>query len=150
MNIKEKSVPIGQNFDWDSIGTISGQQLKITMDEHNHQKIVVSTIRREHPDILIFAIPNGGKRTALQGSRLKDEGVLAGVPDLMVAHAAHGYHGLFVEMKTPHGSTSKEQKTVIAQLAKEGYLCTVAKGYEQALSAIRDYLQNGASHDEQH
>lgn len=111
------------------------------MTEHEHQKIVVATIRRDFPDLVIFAIPNAGTSSPQRGAWLKEEGLLAGVPDLMVARASQGFNGLFVEMKTPTGSTSKEQKKVIAQLQQEGYRCEVAKGYEKALIIIREYLE---------
>ena len=67
---------------------------------------------------------------------MKAEGVLAGIPDLMIARAAQGFYGLFVEMKTLTGSASKEQKAVIAKLQAEGYRCEVAKGYDCALKII--------------
>lgn len=110
------------------------------MLEHEHQKIVVATIRRDFPDLIIFAIPNAGTASPQRGAWLKDEGVLAGVPDLMVARASQGFLGLFVEMKKPKGSASPEQKAVMATLAKEGYLCRVCKGYQAALDEIRYYL----------
>lgn len=110
------------------------------MIEHDHQKIVISTIRRDYPDLLIFAIPNIGTASPQRGARMKAEGVLAGIPDLMVARAAQGFLGLFVEMKTLTGSASKEQKAVIAKLQAEGYRCEVCKGYAAALEVIRGYL----------
>jgi len=112
------------------------------MTEHDHQKIVISTIRRDFPGVLIFAIPNAGTASPQRGARLKEEGLLAGIPDLMIARAAQGFHGLFVEMKTLAGSASKEQKAVIAKLQAEGYRCEVAKGYDCALKIIRDYLES--------
>jgi len=110
------------------------------MTEHDHQRIVISIIRRDFPGLLIFAIPNAGTASPQRGARLKEEGLLAGVPDLMVARAAQGFYGLFVEMKTLTGSASKEQKSVIAKLQAEGYRCEVCKGYAAALEAIRGYL----------
>lgn len=49
---------------------------------------------------LIFAIPNGGKRDPRQGKWLKDEGLMAGVPDIFLALPGGGYAGLFIEMKS--------------------------------------------------
>ena len=110
------------------------------MTEHDHQRIVISTIRRDYPDLLIFAVPNIGTASPQRGARMKAEGVLAGIPDLMIARAAQGFCGLFVELKTLTGSASKEQKSVIAKLQAEGYRCEVCKGYAAALEAIRGYL----------
>lgn len=110
------------------------------MLEHDHQRIVVATIRRDFPDLIIFAIPNAGTASPQRGARLKEEGLLAGVPDLMVARASQGFYGLFVEMKSLTGSASKEQKALTARLQAEGYKCAVCKGYQAALDVIREYL----------
>ena len=47
------------------------------------------------PKELLFAIPNGGKRSPVTGSILKAEGVRRGIPDLMLAIPRGNYHGLF-------------------------------------------------------
>ena len=112
------------------------------MLEHDHQKIVVAAIRRDFPDVVIFAIPNAGTASAQRGARLKEEGVLAGIPDLMVARASNGKLGLFVEMKTTKGYASPEQKDMIAALQAEGYAAEVCRGYESALATIRNYLHS--------
>lgn len=36
----------------------------------------------DRPAPVMYAIPNGGRRDAITGARLKAEGVLAGVPDI--------------------------------------------------------------------
>ena len=110
------------------------------MLEHEHQKIVVAEIRRDFPDVLIFAIPNAGTASPQRGARLKEEGLLAGIPDLMIARASQGKLGLFVEMKSETGGASPEQKKMIAKLQAEGYAAIVCKGYAAALTAIRAYL----------
>lgn len=112
------------------------------MDEHNHQRLIVAWFRSRYPDLdrLFFAIPNGGKRDPVTAKRLKDEGVLPGVPDLLLAVPAGGYAGLFLEAKTRTGSASKAQKEVGAALAGQGYSVVVAKGYEAMKAAIQEYL----------
>lgn len=95
------------------------------------------------PGALLFAIPNGGKRTASNAARLKREGVLAGIPDIMLAWPAHGYHGLFVEMKRAQKSratTTSHQKAAMATLEAAGYRCLVAYGFREAMAAIEAYL----------
>jgi hypothetical protein len=112
------------------------------MDEHNHQRLIVAWFRNRYPDLdrLFFAIPNGGKRDPVTARRLKDEGVLPGVPDLLLAVQAGGYAGLFIEAKTRTGAASKAQKEVGAALAGQGYSVVVAKGYEAMKAAIQEYL----------
>jgi hypothetical protein len=53
------------------------------------------------PEQLLFAIPNGGQRNIIVASKLKAEGVRAGVPDLFLAFPKKDAAGLFIEMKKP-------------------------------------------------
>ena len=43
--------------------------------------------------VLLYHIPNGGKRDAQTAISLKRQGVKAGVPDLHLPVARGGYHG---------------------------------------------------------
>ena len=40
---------------------------------------------RHAPHLVMYHIPNGGRRDAITGARLKAEGVVAGVPDIFLA-----------------------------------------------------------------
>jgi hypothetical protein len=92
---------------------------------------------------LLFAIPNGGRRDAITGARLRDEGVLAGVPDLMLAVPAHGKAGLFIEVKAPKGGrVSRTQMEVMAKLEASGYAVAVAKGSREIIESIERYLKD--------
>lgn len=88
----------------------------------------------------MYAVPNGGKRSAFEAARLKGEGVRAGVPDLCLNLPRGGAHGLFVEMKAPGGRESPEQKLVMEELVEEGYCVIVAHDALLAIEAIRAYL----------
>lgn len=95
---------------------------------------------------LTFAVPNGGKRDAMTGFVMKQEGVEPGVPDILCLLARKGYHGLCIELKRPivkgliKPSLSIEQKEKIAMLNEEGYLAVVCYGYQEALRIYLDYL----------
>ena len=109
--------------------------------EHTEQVIVVNRVRQVYPGVIVFAIPNGGRRELREAARLKAEGVLAGVPDLFIARALSGYHGLFVEMKRAKGgSVSSHQAKLIERLRDEGYRVEVCRGADAAWSKIVDYL----------
>lgn len=106
--------------------------------EHQEQVDVVKTFRAQYPQHLIFAVPNGEHRAISVAKRLKDEGVLSGVPDLIIA-TAKGV--IFVEMKRIKGSTtSKEQKEIHAQLRSMGYTVILAKGAKDAWQQICNEL----------
>lgn len=91
---------------------------------------------------LLFAIPNGGQRSAITAKNLQAEGVRAGVPDLMLAVPAFGFNGLFIEMKREQGGVvSQHQKEFIEILNKIGYLAIVCHGWIEAKCEIEEYLK---------
>lgn len=93
-------------------------------------------------EILLFAIPNGGRRDVATASNLKAEGVRAGVPDLFLAVPAFGHHGLFIEMKREKGGiVSDFQKEYIALLNERGYKAIVCHGWIEAKNSIESYLE---------
>ena len=109
--------------------------------EHSEQVALCQWLRHKHQDLPFFAIPNGGHRHAAIGQKMKLEGVQAGVPDLLIARPAHGFAGLFIEMKRQKGGRlSPEQKAWLARLAAEGYAAEVAAGAEAAVSIVERYL----------
>jgi hypothetical protein len=112
--------------------------------EHQHQVNVVrwSMLHRDiYPELkLLHAIPNGGRRDAVEAKHLQDEGLKPGVPDLDLPVARRGYHGLRIEMKRPKGKESSEQKWWREELAAQGYFVEVCHGWESAVRVIEWYL----------
>lgn len=96
-----------------------------------------------YPELtLMFHIPNGGHRNKATAAKLKAAGVKAGVPDLFLPVAKGGYFGLFIELKRADGGVvSSAQKEYIAALEKQGYLCAVAHGFDEAREWIEKYMQ---------
>ena len=92
---------------------------------------------------LLHAIGNGGKRRLLEAVRMKREGVLAGVSDIMLPVARNGYHGLYIELKIKGGKPSDSQKWWIAEVTKQGYLAKVCYGWVDASEVIKGYLGEG-------
>lgn len=78
----------------------------------------------------IAASPNQGKRSLVAGRRMKAEGMRKGFPDLAWYYPAHGYHGLFVELKRPKGRLRPEQIEWINRLNKQGYLAGAFEAYD--------------------
>lgn len=122
---------------------------KATRLESTEQIILVNRIRQFYPDVLLFAIPNGGQRSITEAVRLKAEGVLAGVPDLFIARASGAMHGLFIEMKRAKGGVngksgggkvSEKQQAVMLTLSQEGYAVMVAHGCDEAWPFVKQYL----------
>lgn len=112
--------------------------------EHSEQKCLMDWWNFQAPANLLpllFAIPNGGRRDAITGARMKAEGVRPGIPDLFLAVPAHGLHGLWIEMKRKQGGKlSEAQKDMQARLAAQGYAVTTCYGMNQAIAVICRYL----------
>lgn len=115
--------------------------------EHGQQMAVFqwAAFNRERYPVLrwLYAIPNGGGRSAAQGAALKAEGVKSGVSDLCLPVARGQYHGLYIEMKKEHGipsDVSSNQKEFIAFVQAEGYCAGVAFGWLKAVLILEGYL----------
>lgn len=105
-------------------------------EESTIQTQCVRWFRYQYPSRTLFSIPNGGQRNAVTGAILKAEGALAGVADLQILHAAHGYHGLFIEMKTHSG---KQQPSQIAE--SEGYKYAVCRSFDDFEKTVNEYFK---------
>ncbi|MNJ28504.1 VRR-NUC domain protein [compost metagenome] len=92
---------------------------------------------------LIYHVPNGGHRHKLVAIKLKEQGVKAGVPDLVLPMARGGHFGLYIEFKAKppfDAAVSPSQDAYIQALLDQGYLAIVCRGAIDALEAIRAYL----------
>ena len=78
--------------------------------------------------------------TASRG--LKEEGVLAGVADLVLLVPNAKYHALLIEMKTPKGRQSDSQRAwQLAVAGNDDYLYVVVRSLEEFIKVIEEYLQ---------
>jgi hypothetical protein len=85
--------------------------------------------------------PNGGYRDVVEGAKFKRMGVSAGFPDLEFPYARKGYHGLYIELKRLNGGKlSEHQVWWRDHLLKEGYAWFEAKGFDECIRIICDYL----------
>jgi hypothetical protein len=114
-------------------------------DEHAHQVALfqwADNVRRQFPELRwLFAVPNGGQRSARTAARLKAEGVRRGVPDVLLDVPRAGYHGLRIELKKPgRHSVSLEQREWIAGYQERGYRAEVCVGWIAARDLIVEYL----------
>ena len=97
--------------------------------EHHLQTACVGWFRIQYPHLatLLFAVPNGGARNEITGARLKDEGVTAGVADLLLLVPNGTHHGLAIEMKTRTGRQSESQRMWQAAVEAQGYRYEVVR-----------------------
>jgi len=91
-------------------------------------------------ECLLFAVPNQGLRTARNASRMKAEGMRAGVSDLFLLCPRSGCHGLAIEMKSKKGKVSESQKAFCKELSSEQYLVKVCHSASEAIEVIKLYF----------
>lgn len=118
------------------------ERRKKSSPEHDLQVRCVWWFRMQYKKAMIFAIPNGGHRNVVVARRMKDEGVMKGVPDLCVPYPSRGFHGLYVEMKAgKKGKVSTEQEQVMDELSERGYRCAVCRDFDEFKAVVDRYMK---------
>ena len=100
----------------------------------------------DHLGILWCSVPNSGhgkrgKEGAIRGSRLRAEGLKAGVPDLLIFDPCEGAGGvgLAIELKRVKGGrVSEDQKRWLSELEKRGWVCRVCKGFDEVHKTLKE------------
>lgn len=108
--------------------------------ESSIQSACVKWFRYQYPGLILAAIPNGGRRDKVTGVIMKKEGVLAGMPDLLLLHPSGKYHAMAIEMKTTKGVQSDSQKEMQKRLTDEGYLYVVIRSFEEFVEEVEQYM----------
>jgi len=95
---------------------------------------------------LLHAIPNAGgyrggyRSNAFRVRGMLQEGVMPGIPDVHLPVAAHGFHGLYIELKRPKGGVvSAPQRAVHLLLEEAGNCVRVCRGWDEARLTIEWY-----------
>jgi len=111
-------------------------------EEHQLQCACVKWFNLQYPEYrgLLFAVPNGGARSKATAGKLKAEGVVAGVSDLILLVPSYGYGGLCIEMKTPKGKQSPEQKEWQNKVEGQGYDYRLCRSLDEFMTEIKIYL----------
>lgn len=114
----------------------------MTNEEHNIQVACVRWFSYQFPELrgLLFAVPNGGRRDAVTGSKLKAEGVVPGVSDLILLMPSNGHGALLIEMKTERGRQTAEQKRWQELVERVGYQYAVCRSFDEFQKVINEYL----------
>lgn len=113
-------------------------------DEHRLQCACVRWFRYQYPQLylLLFAVPNGGARDAVTGARLKAEGVVAGIADLiLLTPSADGSaHSLCLELKTASGRQSDSQREFQAAAAAAGNRYVIIRSLDDFIAEVNRHL----------
>jgi hypothetical protein len=110
-------------------------------EESKTQQQCVKWFRLQYPHLVLFAIPNGGRRGKVEAAIMKGEGVLAGVADLFLMLPSFCCpHGLFIEMKTPDGRQSDSQREFERKATEKGYCYKICRSFDEFRNEIENYL----------
>lgn len=111
-------------------------------EESELQRSCVKWFRYKYPNrkLSLFSVPNGGFRNVREAAIMKSEGVVAGVSDLVLAIPRHGFHGLFIEMKTQKGKQSDLQKEFEMAVTEEGYKYAICRSFDEFMETINGYI----------
>lgn len=132
-------------------------------EEHNIQCACVRWFNLQWPQYrgLLFAVPNGGARSKATAGKLKAEGVVPGVADLILLVPRFGrvqiegnaeeqrtyidtYDlncALCIEMKTRKGYQSPEQKAWQKKVEAHGYKYAVCHSLDEFMAVVNGYLK---------
>ncbi len=111
------------------------------MSEHQTQAAFVQWLSRQRiPGLdLAHAIPNGGQRHPAVAAKLKAEGTKAGALDWQWPVARGGFIGLAIEFKHGDGVPSKEQRTRMDALQREGWCVVMCWDWYAAARTVLGY-----------
>ena len=111
--------------------------------EHQEQTWLISMISNFYPHIrrLVFAVPNGGYRRPAEAVRLVDEGVTAGVSDVICLKRVGEFSGLIIEMKVKGGTVSTKQKEFIDAVESEGFYTAICWTGQEAFKTFEEYIR---------
>jgi hypothetical protein len=112
--------------------------------ESQIQKDCVRWFRERYAEIepLFFAVGNGGARNAWTAKIMKDEGVRAGVADLILLIPRHGFACLCIEMKTPDGKQSDSQKVFEKMCKQYRNKYVVCHSLPEFQKVVMEYLED--------
>jgi hypothetical protein len=88
----------------------------------------------------VLHIANERKTSVQHNMILKALGVKAGASDLFIAIPMYPYGGFWIELKSPKGKLSVEQKKFLQRMQSIGYKTGVYDNWEKAKADIEIYL----------
>ena len=111
-------------------------------EEHRIQCACVNWFRLQYPQHAhnLFAVPNGGKRDKTTAAKLKAEGALPGVSDLILLLPNSRYHAMLIEMKTDTGRQSDSQRKWQQSIQADGYYYVVCRSVEDFIEEVTFYI----------
>lgn len=91
----------------------------------------------------IIHVPNGGYRHAATAARLKEEGVSAGVPDILILFPSGPYPYAALETKSAKGQLSEAQETWRDRCISAGAYYKLCRSTLELMEATEEYFSKG-------
>lgn len=101
-----------------------------------HKAVIGHLALRASTSCFWWHTPNGEKRDAITGAKLKSMGVRAGVPDIVLVIDGKAH---FLELKGAKGKLSAVQTEMRALIEAAGGVWAVAKGIDAALKQLEEW-----------
>lgn len=115
------------------------------MSKHPESRLQTSCVtwfRLQYPSLgrLLFAVPNGGARSAVEARIMKGEGITAGVSDLVLLKGSGTYSSLCIEMKSIAGKQTELQGSWQELAEKHGNKYVVCRSFDEFREVVSEYL----------
>lgn len=127
-------------------GTLAPKPREKVLSEHVEQAAFCTWVSMAYPEIVVYAVPNAARRSPWEAEQKRAEGMLAGVPDVIVDDARGGYFGLRLEFKRrdqitkTNGGCSEAQLKIGAAMRAKGYCVLVVYGNAHAQAELVRYM----------
>lgn len=117
----------------------------MNISESTLQQVCVAEFSRLYPSIaskgLLFHVPNQYAGKIIKHGTVKANGVCAGVSDLILLVPKKGYGCLCIELKTPVGVSSPEQRAWGKAVESVGQKYVVCKSVKDFIREVNSYLR---------
>lgn len=112
-------------------------------EEDDIQESFFQSVRTVFPylDKLIFAVPNGGSRNVIEAKRLKKQGVMPGVADILCLVPNGEFKFLCMETKIQKGKQSDDQKVFQKQTEQAGGRYIIFRSAAEGIKILQEYLK---------
>jgi len=113
-------------------------------DESKLQQACVKWFSMQYPKLTLFAIPNGGNRNIIDnesrgGTWWRSRSFL--MKSYYNASNDEFFCGLFVEMKTPTGKQSQQQKDFQKACEESGYKYVICRSFDEFEGEVTKYIE---------
>jgi hypothetical protein len=92
------------------------------------------------PGKLFIHVPNEGQRSWAMAAALRRQGMVSGVPDILIPEPSFGFPGLWIELKNGKTEVTKNQISMMNELKKRGHAVAVCRSTEEFLQTCKDYF----------